>query len=188
MWPIENLKFNAKYDWKLPNSTLSKYCLTRYDRLTLMEKGGRRLNQVALVGRITKDPILREIARDRVQTNFVLAVNRNFKNTRGEIEADFILCSLWGKLAENTAKHCGKGSLISVSGRIQSRSYEREDKSRVYVTEVIGYKVQFIATKSRATAELYAEPTVFETVQAAQSTEEEHFQLPKRESNDLPIM
>lgn len=145
------------------------------------------MNQVALVGRMTKDPLLREVARGRVQTNFVLAVNRNFKNARGEIEADFILCTLWGKLAENTAKHCGKGSLVSVSGRIQSRSYEREDKSRVYVTEVVGDKVQFIATKGRSVEELYVEPTVFQKVQTAQSPEEEHFHLPKRESNELPI-
>ncbi|MBO1913349.1 single-stranded DNA-binding protein, partial [Microvirga sp. 3-52] len=96
------------------------------------------MNQVALVGRITKDPILRKLSQDRVQTSIIIAINRNYKNTKGEIEADFILCSLFGRLAENTAKHCGKGSLIGLSGRIQSRTYEREDQSRVFVTEVIG--------------------------------------------------
>ena len=117
---------------------------------SINKKGGKRLNQVALVGRITKDPILRKVSEGRVQTSFVLAVNRNFKNQKGEVETDFVLCTMWGKAAENTAKHCGKGSLIGVGGRIQSRSYEREDKSRVYVTEVIGEDIRFILTKKRS--------------------------------------
>ncbi len=151
------------------------------------QKGGKQLNQVALVGRITKDPFLREVARGRVQSTFVLAVSRSFKNAQGEVEADFILCTLWGRLAENTAKHCGKGSLVGVSGRIQSRSFEREDKSRVYVTEVIADKVQFLATKNRTTNELYVQPQGFRQVEQKDPEEASHFQLPTRESNELPI-
>lgn len=145
------------------------------------------MNQVALIGRITKDPFLREISRGRVQSNFILAVSRNFKNAQGEIEADFILCTLWGNIAESTVKHCGKGSLIGVTGRIQSRSFEREDKSRVYVTEIIADRVQFLATKSRATNELYAPPMTLQSAATQPSNETDHFQLPKRESNELPI-
>lgn len=152
------------------------------------KRGGKYLNQVALVGRMTKDPQLREVSKDRVQSSFILAVNRHFRNARGEMEADFILCTLWGKLAENTVKHCGKGSLVSVSGRIQSRSFEREDKSRVYVTEVIADRVQFIATKSRENNELYAQPTMSQSEASEQNREAEHFQLPKRERNELPII
>ena len=137
------------------------------------------MNQVALVGRITKDPVLREISMGRDQTSFVLAVNRSFKNAQGDVDADFILCSVWGKLAENTAKHCGKGSLIGVTGRMQSRSYEREGRSRVYVTEVICEQVRFLATKSRSNPDLYENPTV--------SKGNEHFHLPKKESEQLPI-
>lgn len=147
------------------------------------------MNQVALVGRITKDPILREVARGRVQSSFVIAISRNFKNTKGEVESDFILCTVWGKLAENTAKHCGKGSLIGVSGRIQSRTYEREDQSRVYVTEVIGEEVRFLSTKSRASDNLYGNPTVPQASRSvSENTEAEHFHLPKQESKELPIM
>lgn len=146
------------------------------------------MNQVGLVGRITRDPILRRVARNRVQTSFVLAINRNFKNLKGEIEADFILCTLWGRLAENTAKHCGKGSLIGVSGRIQSRTYEREDQSRVYVTEVIGENVQFIATKMRSNDDLYIEPAVVHAPKEESQKEEAHFHLPKKENHELPIM
>lgn len=145
------------------------------------------MNQVALVGRITKDPILRNISRDRVQTSIVVAVNRSFKNSKGEVDADFILCSLWGKLAENTAKHCGKGSLIGVSGRIQSRTYEREDRSRVYVTEVIGDDVRFLATKTRANDNLYADSIIVKDKGNTEESEDIHFHLPKLESEELPI-
>lgn len=151
------------------------------------QKGGKHLNQVALVGRITKDPFLREVARGRVQSTFVLAVTRSFKNAKGETESDFILCTLWGRVAENTAKHCGKGSLVGITGRIQSRSFEREDQSRVYVTEVIADKVQFLATKSRATNELYVQHPAFQQLENKGPEETSHFQLPTRESNELPI-
>ena len=116
------------------------------------------MNQVALVGRMTKDPILRKLSEGRLQTSFILAVNRKFKNQQGEVDADFILCTAWGKVAENTAKHCGKGSLVGVGGRIQSRTYERDDKSRVFVTEVIGEEIRFLSTKRRANDNLYEEP------------------------------
>ena len=145
------------------------------------------MNQVALVGRITKDPVLRRLSRDRVQTSIIIAINRNYKNTKGEIEADFILCSLFGRLAENTAKHCGKGSLIGLSGRIQSRTYEREDQSRVFVTEVIGDEVRFLSTKSRLNNDLYANSTVSNHQEIAESATE-HFELPAQESKQLPIM
>ncbi|WP_172371395.1 single-stranded DNA-binding protein [Sporosarcina jiandibaonis] len=146
------------------------------------------MNQVALVGRITKDPILRKISRDRVQTSIILAINRNYKNAKGEVEADFILCSLWGRLAENTAKHCGKGSLIGLSGRIQSRTYEREDCSRVFVTEVIGEDVRFLSTKTRSNDDLYANSTVSNQRAEIAESETDHFELPKEESKELPIM
>ncbi len=145
------------------------------------------MNQVALVGRITKDPILRKVSEGRVQTSFVLAVNRNFKNQKGEVDTDFVLCTMWGKPAENTAKHCGKGSLIGVGGRIQSRSYEREDKSRVYVTEVIGEDVRFILTKKRTNDTLYSEQVGSMTLPLEEKSDAEHFNLPNRETEGLPI-
>jgi single-strand DNA-binding protein len=108
------------------------------------------LNIVAMVGRITKDLELKKLSEGRVQSSFILAVNRNFKNQKGEVDADFVLCTVWGKVAENTVKFCGKGSLVGVNGRIQSRTYEREDGTRVFVTEVVADEVRFLATKQRA--------------------------------------
>ena len=151
------------------------------------------MNQVALVGRMTKDPILRRLSEGRLQTSFILAVNRKFKNQQGEVDADFILCTAWGKVAENTAKHCGKGSLVGVGGRIQSRTYEREDKSRVFVTEVIGEEIRFLSTKRRANDNLYEEPedNVQQSSGSENKTEQENvnskFHLPQEEKEGLPI-
>lgn len=145
------------------------------------------MNQVALVGRITKDLTLRKVSGGRVQGSFILAVNRNYKNRQGEVDTDFVLCTLWGKLAENAAKHCGKGSLIGVGGRIQSRTYEREDKSRVYVTEVIGDEIRFLVTKKRSTENLYAEPMTSTAQPEKRENESIHFHLPERETEELPI-
>lgn len=151
------------------------------------------MNQVALVGRITKDPILRRLSEGRLQTSFILAVNRKFKNQHGEVDADFILCTAWGKVAENAAKHCGKGSLIGVGGRIQSRTYEREDNSRVFVTEVIGEEIRFLSTKRRSSDNLYGEPeqNVQRTGGNESGSEQEkaksNFHLPQDEKDGLPI-
>lgn len=151
------------------------------------------MNQVALVGRMTKDPVLRRLSEGRFQTSFILAVNRKFKNQQGEVDADFILCTAWGRVAENTAKHCGKGSLIGVGGRIQSRTYDREDNTRVFVTEVIGEEIRFLSTKRRASENVFEEPEV--NVQqwkglesdSEQEKAKSNFHLPKDEKGGLPI-
>ena len=105
------------------------------------------MNNVSLVGRITKDPELRTIQNGNVVTTFTVAINRPFTNANGEREADFILVTAWRRLAENVVRYCGKGSLIGVTGRIQSRSYDADDGTRRYVTEVMADNVQFLATK-----------------------------------------
>ncbi|MCM3636503.1 single-stranded DNA-binding protein [Sporosarcina luteola] len=142
---------------------------------------------------MTKDPILRRLSEGRLQTSFILAVNRNFKNKHGEMDADFILCTAWGKVAENTAKHCGKGSLVGVGGRIQSRTYEREDNSRVFVTEVIGEEIRFLSTKRRTNDNLYGESegnvqqSGGNESKAQQEKVSTNFHLPQIEKEGLPI-
>ncbi|WP_019414245.1 single-stranded DNA-binding protein [Paenisporosarcina sp. TG20] len=107
------------------------------------------MNQVGMIGRLTKDPVLKHLSEGRVQASFVLAVQRTYKNAKGE-DADFVLCTVWGKLAEHTVKFCGKGSLVGISGHIHSRSYQKEDGIRVFVTEVIVDEVQFLQTKPKS--------------------------------------
>lgn len=105
------------------------------------------MNQVGIVGRMTKDPTTRVLSEGRVHTSFIVAVSRNFKNQKGEIESDFVLCSTWGRPAQNVSKYCFKGSLVAVSGRLQTRYYDKDDGTRVYVTEVVGDQVRFLDKK-----------------------------------------
>ncbi|MEH7443439.1 single-stranded DNA-binding protein [Bacillus sp. JJ1122] len=105
------------------------------------------INQVTLVGRITKDPELKWTPDGKAVTNITLAVNRHYKNPNGEIDADFVHCTLWGKTAENTSNYCRKGSVIGVTGRIQTRNYENQEGKRVYVTEVVAEGVRFLSSK-----------------------------------------
>ena len=104
------------------------------------------LNRALLVGRLTRDPELRRTGSGKAVTSFNLAVERNFKK-ENEQDADFINCVCWGKIAENTERYCSKGSLVSVDGRIQTRSYENNQGQKVYVTEVVAESVQFINTR-----------------------------------------
>lgn len=108
------------------------------------------INQVVLVGRLTKDPELRYTADGTAVANVTLAVSRNFRNTEGVIDTDFVHCTLWRKVAENTANYCRKGSMIGVMGRIQTRSYENQEGKRVYVTEVVAESVRFMGGKTGA--------------------------------------
>lgn len=120
-----------------------------YDIANSKQKGGWDMNQIGLVGRLTKDPVLKQIAENRIQATFTIAVNRNFRNYRGDIDADFLFCTAWGKLAEHIVKYCGKGSLIGVNGRLQSRSYTREDQAKIFMTEVVVEEVRFYVLKPR---------------------------------------
>ncbi|GLB59011.1 single-stranded DNA-binding protein [Cytobacillus sp. NCCP-133] len=102
------------------------------------------INQVTLVGRLTRDPEVKRTQEGTPVTNVTLAVNRQYRNQKGEIEADFVSCTLWKKTAENTAQYCRKGSLIGITGRIQTRHYDNQENKRVYVTEVVAEMVRFL--------------------------------------------
>ena len=92
------------------------------------------INNVVLVGRLTRDPDLRTTESGISVATFTLAVDRQFSNSQGEREADFINCVVWRKAAENLANFTSKGSLIGVQGRIQTRSYDNKEGQRVYLS------------------------------------------------------
>lgn len=106
------------------------------------------LNQIVIVGRLVKDPELKETEKGKKVTNITLAVPRSYKNVNGEYDTDFIDCVLWTGVAENTAEYCKKGDLLGVKGRVQSRTYEKEEQKR-YVTEVVAEKVTFLTNKPK---------------------------------------
>ena len=108
------------------------------------------INNVTLVGRLTRDPELRYTPSNIAITTFNLAVNRNFKNQAGDREADFISCIMWRQQAENFANWCKKGNLVGITGRIQTRSYENQQGQRVYVTEVVAESFQTLEKKDNS--------------------------------------
>lgn len=107
------------------------------------------INNVVLVGRLTKDPDLRYTQSGTAVANFTLAVNRTFTNQGGEREADFINCVIWRKAAENLANMVGKGAQIGVTGRIQTRNYENKEGQRVFVVEVVAENFQMLESRNK---------------------------------------
>lgn len=107
------------------------------------------INNVVVVGRLTRAVDLRYTSNGTAYASFTLAVDRDFKNQNGERETDFINCAMWRKPAENLANYTKKGSLIGVSGRIQTRNYENEQGQRVYVTEVLAEKFSFLESAKK---------------------------------------
>lgn len=106
------------------------------------------INNVVLVGRLTRDAELRYTQSNIAVATFTLAVNRPFKNEAGEREADFINCVIWRQSAENLVNWAKKGSLIGVTGVIQTRSYDNQQGQRVYVTEVVASNFQLLESRN----------------------------------------
>ncbi|OFO55640.1 single-stranded DNA-binding protein [Nosocomiicoccus sp. HMSC059G07] len=106
------------------------------------------INSVNLTGRLTKDPELRVSQNNVAVGNFTLAVNRSFTDQNGERQADFINCVLFRKTAEIAKQYLSKGSMVGVTGRLQTRNYENKEGQRVYVTEVVVENLAFLETKS----------------------------------------
>ena len=106
------------------------------------------INRTVLVGRLTRDPELRYTQGGTAVASFTLAVNRQFTNSQGEREADFINCVIWKKAAENFTNFTHKGSLVGIDGRLQTRNYENKQGQRVYVTEVVVENFSLLESKN----------------------------------------
>lgn len=105
------------------------------------------INRVVLVGRLTKDPVLRKTQSGASITSYTVACDRRVK-TEGQPTADFINCVAWNKTADVIQQYTHKGSLVGVEGRIQTRSYDGNDGRKVFVTEVLTDSIQFLDTKN----------------------------------------
>lgn len=108
------------------------------------------MNKVILIGRLSQDPEMRTTPNGTATTTFSVAVSRNFTNQNGERETDFFRCVAWRKQAENIAKYCQKGTQVAVEGRLQNRSYDAQDGTKRYVTEVIADNVSFLGSRGEA--------------------------------------
>ncbi|MBU5592563.1 single-stranded DNA-binding protein [Clostridium sp. MSJ-4] len=108
------------------------------------------MNKILLVGRLVKDPELKVFEQDeRMVARFVVAVNRNYKNSEGENKADFIPVSVWGRRAEIISKYLQKGSFISVSGRLKTGSYEDKEGNKRYTYEVVAEDFHFVENRKK---------------------------------------
>ena len=101
------------------------------------------LNTVVLLGRITQDIELKSTTGGTSVIQFTVAVDRNFSKKGEEKQTDFISCVAWKQTAEFISKHFGKGRMIAVTGRLQSRTFDDKNGSKHYVTEVIVEQASF---------------------------------------------
>lgn len=111
------------------------------------------MNKVSLVGRICRDPEVRYTNGESPMAvaRFTVACNRRIKKD-GEQNADFIQCIAFGKTAELIERYFFKGMKIGVDGRIQTGSYENKDGQKVYTTEVLAERVEFVESKNNSSA------------------------------------
>lgn len=104
------------------------------------------LNHVILVGRLVRTPELQLTETGKKRASITLAVSRGYKNPNGEYETDFLDCTLWTGIAENTAEYCKTGDLLGVKGRLQTWLIDNEDGTRYKKVEVVAEKVTFLTS------------------------------------------
>lgn len=126
------------------------------------------MNSVNLVGRLVRDPELRYTNGNNAYVRFTLAVDRRLsKEKRQEAEsknqptADFISCVAWGKTAETIANYLSKGSQVGIDGKIQTGSYEKDDGTKVYTTDVLVTGMTFVGNKNSTSRNTESEPSGF---------------------------
>ena len=109
------------------------------------------MNHFVGIGRLTRDPEVRYTQSGKACAKFTLAIDRR-KSSDGNQQADFISCVAWEKTAEVISQYCTKGKKIAVEGLIQTRSYDANDGSKRYVTEVVVQSMEFCDSKIGGTS------------------------------------
>lgn len=149
------------------------------------------MNSVNLIGRLTKEPVLRKTESGVSVCSFALAVNRDVKK-EGQPTADFINCQAWNVVADNMCKYLSKGSQIGLKGRIQTRKYDDKNGNTHYVTEVIVEKVEFLESKKKEDNQIKGYDEEFaqqekEMYQYAQEHPNNQYVQDYIQSDDLPF-
>jgi single-strand DNA-binding protein len=106
------------------------------------------INNVCLVGRLTRPVDLRYTSNGTAFGSFSLAIDRNYKKESGEKETDFINCVIWRKPAVNLSNFTKKGSLLGIEGRLQTINYENKEGQKVYITEVLVENFSLLESKA----------------------------------------
>ena len=110
------------------------------------------LNRVFLIGRLTKDPEVRQTSNGTPVTNFSIAINRKYKSASGELKEDttFVGIVAWQKLAELCQQFLAKGRAVLVEGKMQNRSWETEDGQKRSTLEIRADRIEFLDREPRA--------------------------------------
>nr|DAV77110.1 MAG TPA: Single strand binding protein [Caudoviricetes sp.] len=134
------------------------------------------INNVCLVGRLTRPVDLRYTQNGTAFGSFSLAIDRNYKKESGEKETDFINCVIWRNPAVNLSNFTKKGSLLGIEGRLQTRNYENKEGQKVYITEVLVENFSLLESKA-----------VTEGRQQAPIEDVEQVQFGEVNDDDLPF-
>lgn len=116
------------------------------------------MNKVVLMGRLTKDPEVKQTPSNIAVCSFTVAVDRRFKSQNGEKQTDFINCVAWRQQATLLGNYFQKGSRVLLVGSLQTRSYEDQSGNRRTVTEVNVEEIEFVDTKSDAKPQAQEQP------------------------------
>ena len=130
------------------------------------------MNNVCLIGRLTRDPELRTTTNGASTTTFSIAVD-GYRNANGETHTDFINIVVWNKQAENVVKYCHKGSQVGINGRISSRTYTAQDGTNRYVTEVVASSVTFLGSKNDGTSSTNESDSSFDSAPTADFSDDQ---------------
>lgn len=102
------------------------------------------INTVVIIGRLTQEPVIKEVGDNMKVTEVVLAVQKPFKNEKGDYDVDFIRCTLWQGLASTISEYCQKGSRVGIRGRLSTRLYKVSDEKQISVIELIAEQLVFL--------------------------------------------
>ena len=110
------------------------------------------LNVVAIMGRLTADPVLRQTQQGTSVASFCVACDRNFVRQGEQRQADFIDVVAWRQAAEFVSKYFQKGSMIAIEGTLQTRSFQDKNGNTRKAVEVVANSISFAGSKSQGTA------------------------------------
>lgn len=119
------------------------------------------MNKVILIGRLTRDPESRMSQSNMEIARFSLACNSDFVNRNGEKETEFINCVAFNRLASTINRYCKKGTQVSCTGRIRNSSYEAQDGTKRYTTDVVVEQMEFLGSRGTTSENLVDNSTSY---------------------------
>ncbi len=143
------------------------------------------MNKCMFIGNLTRDPESGTTASGVSYCRFSIAVNRTYSNANGEREADFINIVTWRGLADNCSKYLSKGRKVAVCGQLQTRSYDAQDGSKRYSTEIVAEDVEFI-NSGAATGDSSA-PAAFAPAQRSANKKVSELKPIETDEDDFPF-